>query len=98
MITKLETEFAKTSGDMAGFKFTQLEESDTAYMYMCEQGDAVSFEVFEKKTAPLCINFDRREYSTTDFKECYPKSNDFGVWAWSYTDQNKAYEKFNSLK
>ena len=34
--------------------------------------------------------FENRIYSETDSKVVYPKSEDFGVWAWSFRDHDLA--------
>lgn len=96
-IHKLEHEFIGT-GEVREFKFTQINFSSTAYFYKVETSEgSTHYEVFLKKTVPICLNFEDRIYSETEFKEVYPKSNAFGVSAWCITDYNKAIKKFESL-
>lgn len=97
MIVELEKEFVGT-GEVSGVNFKQISSSDRAFLYSrCEDDGDTSFEVFLRKLTPMCIDFDNRVYSEVDFKEMYPKSKDFGVWAWSYMSINKAEEKFQQL-
>jgi hypothetical protein len=85
-------------GEVRGFLFLQRNSSNKAYLYeVMESDDSIHFEVFIKKTVPLCIDFVNRVYSDTELKECYPKSNDFGNWAWTFKDYQMVIIKFNSL-
>jgi len=96
-IIELEKEF-NGIGEVSDFKYVQNRVSTSAYLYeVWSNGRIVSFEVFERKNSPVCIDFANRVYSETEFKETYPKSNSFGVWAWTYFKLDSALEKFNSL-
>ena len=77
----LPIEFIGT-GEVSGFKFKQVYSDELAYIYKVSDGH-ITFEVFKRKTAPICLDFGKRIYSETQFKEIYPKSNSFGFWAWS---------------
>jgi len=93
----LEKEIEGT-GEVSGLKYRQIRVSDTAYLYeVSRDGIIVCFEVFERKNSAMCVDFEKRIYSETEFKETYPKSNSFGVWAWCYFKLASALEKFNSL-
>ena len=97
MIKKLEIEFEGT-GEVKGFKFKQIASSDNAFLYEVTPPDAKShFEVFTRKTTLLCVDFENRVYSETDFKVIYPKVNDFGVWAWCISDREKAFDKLREV-
>lgn len=90
------------TGEVKDFKFIQLKESDFAYIYQVITGDEIfHYEVFKRKKVNICTKFDPEnkiyEYSETEFKEIYPKSEDFGVWGWTFKNFNKALEKFNTL-
>ena len=63
-----------------------------------ESDKEYGYEVFMRKTTPLCIDFEKRTYSETEFKQRYPKANDFGVWAWSVKTLERAEEILSSLK
>jgi len=94
---QLEKQFDGT-GQMSNFKFKQISSTIAGFLYeVTENGTNVHYEVFEAKKAPLCIDFEKRLYSETEFKEVYPKDKDFGVWAWCIRDKQKAINKFNNL-
>ena len=97
MIKDLENEFIGTS-DVKDFKFTKLDSTDKGFLYSVDPGEGnIHYEVFVKKLVPICIDFENRVYSDTDFKCVYPKSEDFGKWAFTYSDYGKAVEKLKSL-
>ena len=95
MIQELELQFDGT-GEVKDFVFTQVYKSDKAYIYEVNTGTK-HYEVFKRKHSPICLDFDNRIYSTTEFKETYPKSKDFGIWAWTYKNLDNALEKFQIL-
>jgi len=90
MINKLELEFNGT-GEVSEFKFIQIKSNEYSKIYKVfnEFGDSW-YEVFETKVVPLCLDFENRIYSETEFKEAYPKSRDFGIWAYTTKDANRA--------
>lgn len=88
-IQELPTEFIG-QGEVRGFNFKQCGKTDTHYIYKV---DDTHFEVFQRKSVPVCIDFENRIYSETEFKEVYPKSADFGVTAWTAMTYTKAIEK-----
>jgi hypothetical protein len=96
MIHVLEKEFLGT-GEVAGMRFVQLQFNDKGFIYAVFDEGVRHFEVFERKTTPLCIDFEKRLYSDTEKKEMYPRAKDFGVWAWTFRSLKKAVEKFESL-
>lgn len=94
---ELENEFEGT-GEVKGFKFTKIDSSAFANLYkVTEDGVKYHYEVFTRKFTPTCIDFEKKIFSETDFKEIYPKSNHFGVWAWTFRTKEKAIEKFKTL-
>lgn len=98
MINLLEKNFFGT-GEVKEFEFNQIRSTVSAYLYEVKQNDGnIHFEVFKRKNAPMCIDFENRIYSETDFKEIYPKSNDFGVWAWTFKSYFKSLELLNILE
>ena len=84
-------------GEVKGFNFTQLYSSEFAYIYKVE-GDSINYEVFERKNSPICIDFKKHIYSETEFKEVYPKSNSFGVSAWTFKYYHDALEKADKIE
>jgi hypothetical protein len=89
MVTKLEDRI-EGQGEVKGFVFTKEFENEKGYVYKVSTGDSNHFEAFYKKETPICIDFENRVYSETETKEVYPKSKDFGVWAWSVSSLEKA--------
>jgi hypothetical protein len=94
-INLLDKEFTG-KGEVLNMRFLQLYMSEKAYIYQVADKHP-HYEVFERKTTPLCIDFKNKIYSETEFKEYYPNSKSFGVWAWTFNDLNKAIEKFNEI-
>lgn len=97
MIQKLEKVIEGT-GEVSGFTYTFAKETDKAYIYEAtsEEGGR-HYEVFEKKITPICLDFENRIYSETEFKEIYPKAKDFGIWAFTSTDFINALNRLNSI-
>ena len=94
MIKELPLEFIGT-GEVDEFEFKQIYKSSNAYMYKVSlDGRKPHYEVFERTLTPICIDYDKKIYSDVDFKVKYPKSNDFGRWAWTYNDYDKACDGF----
>ena len=96
MIKLLEYNIIGT-GDVSGFKFAKIASSQRAYVYECDDCGLRYYEVFLRRKTPLCINFDKRLYSETEFKEIYPKTRDFGNWAWTFKTQEEAMTKFKKI-
>jgi len=93
----LEYEFIGT-GEVKGSKFTQIHNCRNAYLYKVEPIEGkVHFEVFKRKNVAICIDFENHVYSDTEFKEIYPNSKDFGVWAWTYNSYDLALDKFEEF-
>jgi hypothetical protein len=96
-IERLKKQFIG-GGEVKEFKFTQIHFSTLAYLYEIDLGNGnIHFEVFKAKNAPVCINFEKRLYSDENFKDIYPKSKSFGVWAWCFKNKEKALNKFKEL-
>lgn len=92
MIHKLDLRFIG-KGEVKGFDFMQMAESDDYYVYRVQNGHSRYYEYFKKKTVPICIDFEKRIYSETEFKEVYPKAKDFGIWAWTTKNFRDALNK-----
>jgi len=73
-------------GEVKGFIFKCLLMSDNAYLYEVKTESSVHYEVFERKenTQFDCVS--------------YPKSNSFGVWAYTTCDWEKALSKYEYYK
>jgi hypothetical protein len=96
-ITTLENEFIG-GGEVKGFKFTKIASVHGGYCYevVTNEGN-IHYEVFRAKNVRLCVDFEKRIYSQTEFKEIYPKSKDFGVWAWILYNKERALAKLATL-
>lgn len=89
METRKLSKVFEGKGSVKGITFSQVDESDATYVYYRNDG---YYEVFLKKTTPICIDFEKRIYSETELKELYPKDKDFGSWGWCFKDKNKAWK------
>lgn len=95
-IDKLPEEFIGTS-TTKGWSFTRVYESDTLYCYSVNTGSGIHYEVFMRKITPKCIDFANRIYSESEFKEIYPKDEDFGKWGWTINHISEL-RKFDHLQ
>jgi hypothetical protein len=80
----LKKQFIGT-GEVKGFKFTQIRCTNRAFLYEVNTGDSLYYEVFKKVKNKrfACIS--------------YPTANYFGVWAFIYSTLDGAVKKFNQL-
>ena len=95
-LIKLQKTFSGI-GEVKGFEFTQLRESEKGYIYSVSNEGNTHFETFRKKVTPTLIDFKKRLYSDTEFKERYPKSKDFGIWAWTFKSIDDAIKNLIEL-
>ena len=72
-------------GEVKGFKFKQVQKSNTAYIYEVNSGSSIYYEVF------------RRVVNTKRQKEVYPLAKHFSIWAWAHMNYESAKRKFNQL-
>ncbi|MGV0920471.1 hypothetical protein ACTS94_08820 [Empedobacter falsenii] len=85
-IVKLLPHQFRGTGEVKGYSFTKIDESEKAFIYeKVSTTGKKSYEVFEKRV-------NRRFLS-----QRYPKSHDFGVWAWECSSFDSAFKKFNEL-
>lgn len=72
-------------GEVKGYLFTQIRQTDKAFLYDVSSGDSKHYEVFKKVVNHrfACIS--------------YPASKSFGIWAWTYITLEKAEKKFDDL-
>jgi len=92
MIKELENEFIGV-GEVKGFKFRKIQSTQYAYTYEVLQNGVMYYETFKRLKSPVCIDFEKRIYSDTDFKEFYPKANRFGVDAFTFKNEIDAVNK-----
>jgi hypothetical protein len=67
----------------SGITYTKKYDQNDILVYEREDEGSISFEVFIKKLTPICLDFQNRVYSTTEFKVKYPSNEDFGKTAWT---------------
>jgi len=81
---ELENQFIGR-GEVRGFVFTEIIKNEYGYIYQVSNNGNIHFEVFKRKenTQFNCIS--------------YPKSPAFGLWAWSKSNIQDAYDVFNSF-
>ena len=72
-------------GEVKGFHFTQISQTDRAFIYEVNTGDAKYYEVFKRHV--------NKRYDCVS----YPRSSSFGIWAWTKMTLDIAIEKFNEL-
>lgn len=90
-VQELSKEFIG-KGEVKGKNFRQVEASDIGYIYEVTDGEDVYYEIFERRLTPVCIDFKNRIYSDSEYKVRFPKSKDFGDWAYTTSDFNRAGE------
>ena len=77
--------------------FTQLLCSNKSYLYEREFEGVKSYEVFLRKESKEGNAVIAGISMYFEAKVRYPKSEDFGVWAWYYDNYDLALSKFNKL-
>lgn len=81
-------------GEVKEIIFEQFHKTENYYIYFRSDGN---YELFERRSVPVCIDFENRVYSETEKKEVYPKAKDFGNWAWTFKAAAFAVLKLNEL-
>lgn len=82
-----------------GFVYKQLKRGDRAAMYTQtlvdeDGGSFKAFEVFKIKIGKAKIVFGVE----LPEKEKFPSDEDFGKWAWTYLDYQRALDKFDKIE
>jgi len=90
---KLEKSFTGI-GEVRGFAFEQVLESQKAYLYKVN-GDR--YEVFLKKEQKAGEAIISGQKVIFEEKELYPRSEEFGKIAWAFQDYDKALVRFNLI-
>jgi hypothetical protein len=94
---ELEKEFIGT-GEVAGSMFTQLCASPYAYVYeITALNSKPHYEVFKRKECQESETVVRGIKVQFTAKVLYPRSNDFGEWAWSPRTLSEAMKYFDQL-
>lgn len=93
---ELPLEFIGT-GDVKDDIFKLIAVSPTAYIYTRKNFDTITYEVFQRKEAKEADVVMNGVNVHFEAKVKYPRSEDFGVWAWYYDKYDDAIDKFNYL-
>ena len=80
----LKTQF-QGIGEVKGYLFTQIRQTDKAFLYEVRSNEGKHCEVFFKKANHRfgCVS--------------YPTSKAFGIWAWTYMNLEFAIKKLNAI-
>jgi hypothetical protein len=74
-------------GEVKEMTFDLIVNNEIAYVY----------RVMDNKTCSVRYEVFRRKINTLYNMVSYPKSNSFGIWAWTFSSILDAINKFNSL-
>jgi hypothetical protein len=82
-----------------GYIYTQLKRGERAAIYEqifedLEESFCIGYEVFKIRIGKSKVVFGVE----LPEKEKFPSDEDFGKWAWTYRDLNKAMEKYNGIE
>jgi len=75
-----------------GFKFLQMDKTDTGYIYRVNSGTKPHYEIFERRTAKKIESFNPTTLSETERREIYPNRNVFGKSAWTTGNYERAQD------
>jgi len=93
----LEKQFTG-KGNVKGYEFSQISFTEAAYLYEVKQNDVIHYEIIKRLKSAVCVDFEKREFSDTDFKEIYPKDERFGTDAICFRGTEKeAINKLNEF-
>ena len=93
---ELPLEFIGT-GDVKDDVFKLIDMSPKAYIYTRKNFDTISYEVFQRKESKESNAIMNGVNVHFEAKVKYPRSEDFGVWAWYYDKYDDAVAKFIEL-
>lgn len=79
-----------------GNKFKQIKKTDKAVMYAAKEGESTIFEVFVLKIAKATVI--KMNNSTIPARERIPGNEDFGKWAWTTRDEERANLIFDEIE
>jgi hypothetical protein len=93
-INPLQKTFEGT-GEVSGYIFNQKFSDDNFYIHEVSREDPSIkpyYEVIKRLSARVCLDFENRTYSETEYKEIYPNSSRFGQDAWTAFSYDKALQ------
>lgn len=83
-------------GAVKGMVFSLLQETSNGFLYSVEDEGRVHYEVFKRVERPKLLDWDTKEISEEKYP-VYPRTEDFGKWAWSYSSLEKAVSRLQSF-
>lgn len=88
-------------GECKGYYFRRCRTYDEFYVYAVNLLDSPNnithYEVIKKLITPLCIDFEKKIFSETHFKEYYPKGRNWGTDGWTCKDWMAVKRRINKL-
>ena len=93
---ELELEFIGV-GEVKGDLFKQIHRSPYAYIYERNFEYIKSYEVFIRREAKETDSIIGGVAVHFEAKVKYPKSEDFGVWAWYFNSYDEAINKYENI-
>ena len=93
---ELELEFTGI-GEVKGDLFKQINRSPYAYIYERNFEGIKSYEVFIRKETKESDSIIGGVAVHFEAKVKYPKSEDFGVWAWYFNTYDEALSKYEEI-
>ena len=76
-------------GEVRGFLFTQIKSSKKGYIYHVNDENNIHYEIFKKRSGTNPFSNKEAVF--------YPRSNSFGLWAWTFRDKKQAEDKLKTL-
>jgi len=84
-------------GEVANMLFSLHSSNEFYTIYKVECNNSTHYELFKNIYTAKCLDFAKRIYSEKEFKQKYPKSNDFGKTAWTFRNLDIAILEFEKL-
>lgn len=95
---ELDTEI-DGKGDLAGYRLLLVAKTDLGFVYKTtDEFGIVSYEVFERKeqkAQDIIMGGEKVHY---DAKVVYPKTSDFGHWAWCFHKEEDALKRLSEFQ
>jgi len=95
-LIRLEKQFTGI-GEVKNKLFTQVKRNEKIALYEVSEDNFIYYELIVIKVNAVCLDFEKRLYSEVDFKESYPKSNQWGINGFTYKTLETALKKFDIL-
>lgn len=84
--------------EVSDYSFTRVVSNSTGYVYeITDANNSVHYETFLRRQSKKCVSHIAGKEVTFDAKVKYPISSDFGLWAWCFSDCQKALACYGHL-